>query len=253
MRKYILALMTLVLGACSTSERQIAETIKRNPKIVFDVIEENPEQFIEAVNKAARKDQERRQAKQMEELKRQQEDQIKNPLKPVLSTERRLMGAADGKIVIVEYADFQCPACGMAHENLKKVLQKYGDRVQFYYKNMPLSFHKMAYPAATYYEAVAKQDRVKAKDYFNYLFENQEKMKDEAFLKETAKKMKVDMKRLATDILSEGVKKTISDDMAEFEKFGFTGTPVLVVNGVALHGAQPAEVIEKTIMQTIKN
>ena len=44
--------------------------------------------------------------------KEQQEKDLANPKKPQLSAERRLIGTDKAKIVIVEYADFQCPACG---------------------------------------------------------------------------------------------------------------------------------------------
>tara|TARA_B110001454_G_scaffold219204_1_gene252262 strand:+ start:77372 stop:77494 length:123 start_codon:yes stop_codon:yes gene_type:complete len=40
--------------------------------------------------------------------------------------------------------------------------------------------------------------------------------------------------------------------MDKFQKFGFTGTPVLLVNGVALHGARPIEEIEKIVAMTTK-
>lgn len=40
--------------------------------------------------------------------------------------------------------------------------------------------------------------------------------------------------------------------MAEFEAFGFTGTPVIIVNGVALQGAQPVAEIERVIAATKK-
>jgi len=251
-KKLFLAAMVFILGACSTSEKQVSEIIKKNPQIVFDVIEQNPEQFVDVVNKAARKAQEDRQKKQLAEMKKQEDDQSKNPLKPLLPENRLLSGSKDGSIVIVEYADFQCPACRMAYDNLKPVKEKYKDKIKFYYKNMPLDFHKMAYPSALYFEAIAKQDMAKAKKYYDYLFEHQEQLHNENFLKESAKKLGVDMKRLAADVKSEDVKKVVENDMKEFENFGFTGTPVIVVNGIALYGAQPTEEIERVIGLTTK-
>lgn len=250
MKKLFLLGALFAFSACATKESQIAEYLKKNPKVVFDVIEENPEQFMEVINRAARKVQEGHQQKQMAEIQKQQEEQIKNPLKPALHEERRLLGSKGAKITIVEYADFQCPACRMAFSNLKQIKEKYKDKVQFYYKNMPLDFHKMAYPAALYYEAIFVQDRTKAQKYYEELFENQDGMRDEAFLKAAAQKVGADMKRVASDIKSEKIRKLIEEDMAEFERFGFTGTPVILVNGVALHGAQPTQEIERVIALT---
>ncbi|WP_413575520.1 DsbA family protein [Bdellovibrio sp. HCB290] len=250
MKNIILLGMFIVLSACASKETQIAEYLKKNPKAVFDVIEDNPEQFVEVVNRAARKAQENRQEKQYSEMKKQQEEQLKNPLRPELQDSRRLIGDKSAKITIVEYADFQCPACGMAHSALKEILKKYDGKVQFYYKHFPLDFHPMAEPAAYYYEAVFKQDRVKARKFYDLVFEKQREMKGVDFLRGVAKKVGADMNQLAKDVQSEQVRNLVKQDMSEFEKLGFTGTPVTVINGVALHGAQPAAEIERIIALT---
>ncbi len=247
MKKIILAGCFLGLGACSTSDKQVADLLKKNPKLVFDTIEENPEQFIEVVNRAARKAQEGQQQKQLTEMKQQQELQMKTPLRPVLAKGRALISSPNAPITIVEYADFQCPACGMAYNNLKAIKEKYKGRINFYYKNMPLDFHKMAYPSALYYEAIGRQDRAMALKFHEYLFENQGQLRDAAFLKSVAKKIGVNESKLTADLKSPEIQKIIKEDMQEFEAFGFTGTPVILVNGVALHGAQPVEEIERVI------
>jgi protein-disulfide isomerase len=191
------------------------------------------------------------QQKQIAEMKKQEEEQMKNPLKPVLSDQRILIGNKAGTVEIVEYADFQCPACRMAYESLKPIKEKYKDKIKFYYKNMPLSMHRMAYPAATYYESVAKQSMPMAHKYYQLLFENQNKLTDDAFLKASAKSVGADTKKLAADIKSESVQKLIESDMNEFEKFGFTGTPVVLINGVAMYGAQTPEEYERVIERTL--
>lgn len=250
MNKLILLGMVAVLGACASSDKQIADYLKKNPKAVFDVIEDNPEQFVEVVNKAARKAQQNQQQKQIVEMKKQQEQQILNPLKPALSDARRLQGTAKGKITIVEYADFQCPACAMSYPVIKQVMKENAGNVQLYFKHMPLSFHKMAEPAAYYFEAIFKQDRNKALKFYDLLFENQRELKSIDFIRQMAKKSGADMGKVAKDITSPDVQKIVKDDMSEFEKLGFTGTPVILVNGVALHGAQPKEEIDKVIALT---
>lgn len=242
--------MLLIMSGCATKEAQIAEYLKKNPKIVFDVIEDNPEQFVEVVNKAARKAQQNAQLKQAAEYKKKQEEQIVNPLKPKLEDSRRLFGDKTAKITIVEYADFQCPACRMAHKSLDQIFKQYSGKVQFFYKHMPLDFHPMAEPAAHYYEAIFKQDRNKARKFYDLVFENQRDLKNVDFLRQMAKKVGADMAKVAKEIDAKDVRYNIAADMSEFEKMGFTGTPVIVVNGVALNGAQPVEEIEKIIALT---
>jgi protein-disulfide isomerase len=232
-----------LLTGCAVGDSQVKEAIKKNPKIVFDVIEENPEQFMEVVNRTAQKAQQAQYEKQVAAQQKEQENDLKNPKQPTLSEDRRLAGVPNGKIVIVEYADFQCPACHMAYNSLKEFKEKYKDQVQFYYKHMPLDFHKMAYPSAVYFEAVRLQDKEKAARFYTELFENQRELSED-FLKKAAAKVGANMQKLAKDIDSDSVKKTVAADMEEFQKFGFTGTPSIIMNGVAMSGAQSLAALE---------
>lgn len=252
-KKVILAVSLGSLLGCATNENQIKEALKKNPKIVFDVIEENPEQFIEVVNRAAQKAQQKQYEKQISDMKAEQENDLKNPKKPQLGDERLFIGNKNGDIVIVEYADFQCPACKMAFDSLNQFKTKYKDRIKFYYKHMPLDFHKMAYPASQYFEAIKMQDKEKAIKFFNHVFQNQRELTSEAFLEKTAKLVGADILKLKKNIQSDRVKKVIEEDMAEFQNFGFTGTPVVLINGVALHGAQKIEELERVMKLTTKN
>jgi predicted DsbA family dithiol-disulfide isomerase len=52
------------------------------------------------------------------------------------------------------------------------------------------------------------------------------------------------------DLKNEMVQKRIKEDVEEFNKFGFTGTPVVILNGVALEGAQRAEDLERALALT---
>lgn len=245
------ALATLVaFTGCATNETAIKEAIKKNPNLIFQAIEDHPEEFMETVQRASQKAQQAQYEKAAEERKAQQESNLKNPLKPVLSEDRRLAGAPSAKIVMVEYADFQCPACKMGQDGIHEFKERHKDQVQFYYKNMPLSFHQMAMPAATYFEALALRDRDKARKFYHYVFDNQRAMTDEAFLKKAVKAVGADLAQVEKDRQSDKVRDRIKEDMAEFEKFGFTGTPVIVLNGVALHGAQRVEDLERVLKLT---
>ncbi len=251
--KTMLSLLTLSLIAagCVSSEDRIREAVRKNPKVIFDAIEENPEQFIDVVNRAAQKAQLSQYEKQMAAAKAEQESDLKKPKRPQLSDDRRLFGSAAGKIIVVEYADFQCPACRMAYDSLKKFKEKHKDEIQFYYKNMPLDFHKMAYPAAQYFEAIRIQGKDKAFKFYEFVFENQSQLAEENFLKRAAKIAGADLKRLEADIKSDQVKRSIAWDISEFQNFGFTGTPVVIINGVTMNGAQSLEELERVAQLTL--
>ncbi len=244
-------IFALVLSACGVSENQVREAVKKNPKIVFDTFEDNPEMFMLAVNHAAEKARRAEGEKQVAAMKLEEENDLKNPKTPKLESSRRLTGTDAGKIVVVEYADFQCPACKMAYDSLRQFKEKHKDQVQFYFKNMPLDFHKMAYPAALYFEAIKKQDRVKAEKFFDYVFQNQREMTDDSFLKKVAADLGADTKKIEAEIKSGDLKKLITEDMNEFQSFGFTGTPTIILNGVTLSGAQRLEELERVAGLTL--
>ena len=235
------------LGCASNDEKKLAEMLKKNPQILYDVIEQNPAEFLTVLNRAAKKAQEQMYASQMSQRQQAVEEEMKSPKKPVLDQTSRLYGTDQAKITIVEYADFQCPACSMAHQSLKELKKRRGDQIQFHYKHMPLDFHPMAMPAAQYFEAIKLQDQKKAYAFYNYVFENQRQMKDEAFLKKAAQTVKADLKKIAADLKSDKVQKRIDQDMEEFQNFGYTGTPVILINGITMSGAQPVEQLEQMI------
>jgi protein-disulfide isomerase len=121
-----------------------------------------------------------------------------------------------------------------------ELMEKYKGKIRFAYKHLPLSFHPQAMPAAQYYEAIRLQSPEKAWQFHDEIYKNQRKLQNgEAFLKEIAKKLKVDMAKLAKDAKSEGVQKRIDADMAEAAKYGFQGTPGFLINGIPVKGAYP--------------
>lgn len=260
MKKLSLILAGLALGisGCAPSGKQIKEAIEKDPSIVFVAIEKEPDKFIEVVNKAAREAQGKQQAKQQEEEGKKRDDEFKNPLKPEIESGRAAWGPADAKITIVEFSDFECPYCSRGFKTINEVKEAYPNQVRVIFKHMPLEFHAKAMPAAKYFEAVARQDAAKAYKFHDMVFENQDKLREkgEAFLEEAAKKVGADIKKVKKDLADESLMKRIQADIAEAQKFGVTGTPAFVINGVSLKGAYPfsefKSIIDRQLAETKK-
>src|SRR3989338_699244 len=54
-------------------------------------------------------------------------------------------GNLNSKVTLVEYADFQCPACGVYYPLVEQLFKEYGDKVKFEYRHFPLvGIHKNA-------------------------------------------------------------------------------------------------------------
>ena len=235
------AVLAIALTSCAPSSKQLKEAIEKDPSIVFVAIEKNPDQFLEVVNKAAQEAQKRAQEKSMADEGKKRDEEFANPLQPVVEAGRVIFGKADAPVTIVEYSDFECPYCSRGYQTVKQVMKEYEGKVRIVFKHLPLDFHPKALPAAKYFEAIAIQDHKKAEKLHDAIFENQGDLKNkgEEFLKATAKKLGVDMKKLEKDLTSEAVMARINADMEEAKKFNFSGTPGFLINGVSLRGAYP--------------
>lgn len=236
-----IAVTGLAIAACAPNAKQLKEVIEKDPSIVFAAIEKDPEKFIEVVNKAARDAQAKGSEKAQEEEAKKRDEEFKNPLKPEIDEARAMKGPKDAKITIVEYSDFECPYCSRGYQTMMEVMKAYPDQVRFVFKHLPLDFHPKAMPAAKYFEAIARQDHAKAYKFHDLVFENQGDLRSqgEAFLKEVAKKVGADMKKIEKDLADPKLMDRINADIAEAQKFGITGTPGFLINGVSLKGAYP--------------
>lgn len=49
----------------------------------------------------------------------------------------RVFNDTQSNIVLIEYGDFECPGCASAHPGVKALLEEYGDRISFVFRNFP--------------------------------------------------------------------------------------------------------------------
>jgi protein-disulfide isomerase len=144
-------------------------------------------------------------------------------------------GAADAKVTIVEFSDFQCPFCDRVGPTLARLLEEYPDDVRIVYKHLPLSFHKDALPAAKASTAAGRQG--KFWEMHDQLFASQRDLSEERFV-EIAKNLGLDVGRFEADYRSAAVAIEVAQDMNEARRLGVTGTPGFFVNGRFSSGAK---------------
>ncbi len=240
MKSTVLLAMALVIATACTSKDELKKLLKENPDIITEAIEANPDKFIDALNNAVKSAQEGQSKKREEEEKKALESSFTNPLQAEIRADETFRGNKDAPITLIEYSDFECPFCSRGFNTVMELMSKYQGKIRFAYKHLPLSFHPQAMISAQYYEAIRLQNPEKAWQFHDAIYKDQRKLQNgEGFLKATAKELKVDMNKLATDVKSEAVKKRIEADMAEAAKFGFQGTPGFLLNGIPVKGAYP--------------
>lgn len=145
-----------------------------------------------------------------------------------------LKGNPDAAVVVKEYSDFQCPACGQFYPVVKEVMEEFGDDVSFEYKHFPLiTIHPFAVPAAKAAEAAAQQGEFWAMH--DKLFENQDTWSKAtnptAFFVQYAEELGLDVETFRRHMRSNLIDDRIQADFNEARDSGFTGTPSFTLNG----------------------
>jgi protein-disulfide isomerase len=141
-------------------------------------------------------------------------------------------GAADAKVTVVEFADYQCPFCAQAAPLVQQVLDAYPKDVRVVYKQFPLTtIHQNALPAAKAAVAAGKQG--KFWEMHEALYQNSRNLSPEK-LKELAQQIGLDVARWEKDMASPEVMAQIAQDQADGRNADVTGTPTIFVNGKRL-------------------
>jgi len=154
-------------------------------------------------------------------------------------------GPIDAGVTLVEYSDFQCPACGAYYPLVKRVLAEDGikDRVRFVYRSFPLTnIHLNADLAARAAEAAAQQG--KFWEMHDALFESQKTWAGfsatgarEAF-RGYAKTIGMNESTFLADLDSSVVKNIVREQVAGATRAGVNSTPTFFINGKQI--AQPS-------------
>jgi protein-disulfide isomerase len=137
-------------------------------------------------------------------------------------------GPANAPITIVEFADFECPACQTAKPVIDKVLEGYVAQVRFVYKNFPLDIHPNSVLAAR--AGVAAQRQGKFWEMHAKMFDNGAPL-DRAKLDRIAREIGLDPKKFAADLDSEAVADRVTRDRKQGDSVDIQGTPTLFING----------------------
>jgi protein-disulfide isomerase len=165
-------------------------------------------------------------------------------LKPDLTGVINVKGLETAPITIVEYSDFQCPFCSRVVPTLDKLYKAYPDKIRIIFKQMPLSFHKDARPAAKAALAAGRQG--KFWEMHDLLFVNNTALTEANFLA-WAKQLGLDLEQFKKDLADQTLEVQIAADEKEAQGFGISGTPSFVINGTKYVGAYPYEKFEQII------
>ena len=149
-------------------------------------------------------------------------------VKTIVLADSPTKGASDPGVIIVEFADFECGACGQVYPFLKEIYGKYGKKVRMVFKHFPLDLHSNAKLAAQAAYAAQKQGHFwKMHD---LLFENQPRLTEPDLIK-YAKDVGLDLNKFKKDMHSDGAKERWEKEKKQGESLGVSATPTIYING----------------------
>ncbi|OGC46761.1 MAG: hypothetical protein A3A94_01955 [Candidatus Portnoybacteria bacterium RIFCSPLOWO2_01_FULL_43_11] len=150
-----------------------------------------------------------------------------------ISSSDWIKGNKEAKTILVEYSDFQCPACAVYYPLVKKLIEDKGNSFQFTYRHFPLPQHKNAEQAAYAAEAAGKQG--KFWEMHDLIFERQddwaeaENAKD--IFKEYAQSLELNIEQFNQDRDSQAVKDKVQKDYTSGLTNKVNATPTFFLNG----------------------
>ena len=142
-------------------------------------------------------------------------------------------GPSDAPITVIEYSDFQCPACKAYYFLVEQLIASSTVPFRFVYRQFPLAQHVNSIPAAIASEAAAIQGRFW--EMHKYLFEDSTSWVDlkdpnPKFI-EYAKNIGLDISKFNIDLASSTLKDKIRASSEEGIKIGIDRTPTFFING----------------------
>lgn len=143
-----------------------------------------------------------------------------------------ITGNEKAKVTVVEFGDYECPACGAVYPVTKQLVSKYGTKIRFVFRNFPLPQHPNAQIAAEAAEAAEKQG--KFWQMHDLLYEKQQEWAESSspinFFTTYAKRLGLNIDTFTKDVQNNAYSDIITQDQNDGNTLGVDATPTFYIN-----------------------
>jgi protein-disulfide isomerase len=165
-----------------------------------------------------------------------------------------ILGTASSTVTLVEFSDFECPACAAYFPLVEEVLAHFKGDVAFVYKHFPLTQHKHAKETAYVAEAAGKQG--KFFEMYRLLFQGQRDWAGQSspspIFDGYAKELGLNMPKFQADKISSEVKSKVESDLSFGRESNVLGTPTFFLEGVKIQNPQSKEAFISLLDEAIQ-
>ncbi|MBI4091207.1 DsbA family protein [candidate division WWE3 bacterium] len=151
-------------------------------------------------------------------------------------------GSASAAVTLIEFSDFQCPACKLYFPMVKQLAFQFPNELKIGYRHFPLPQHPFARKAAEAAEAASAQG--KFWEYHDKLFENQESFRAESF-EQFARDLGLDLDRFNSEVNGAKYTSIVNQDVDLGKEAGVNATPTFFLNGKKLNVLGPEDLFKK--------
>ena len=238
MKSHLRTLTLTSLMALSTQASFAADlTEARVKEIVEDYLRENPKVIIESLQNYQVQEEVRRVQEQAEALKAMGDAFGDDKNYPVA-------GNPDGDVQIVEFFDYNCPACKMMFEGIDELL-KQDTNVRVVFVEFPI-FGPQSDTNAHYALAVHALAPEKYYDFHSAMMRHKGKA-DEAYVLQIAKELGIDADALKKEAAKEEYQKAIDAHAKLAADLYIQGTPALIINDQLINSALRLDALKEEV------
>lgn len=173
-----------------------------------------------------------------------------------ISKTDHIRGAEDGKLTLVEFGDFQCPACSAYEPLIRQAVKDNKTLLKVVFKHFPLTqIHQNALLGAKAAEAAGLQG--KFWEMHDMLYDKQSEwstgMNARDLIMGYAKTLGLNTVKFGEDLNSKALEEKIFAELKEGTTLNVQGTPTFFLNGKKIENPTSLEALNKLILETAAN
>jgi protein-disulfide isomerase len=162
-----------------------------------------------------------------------------------------ILGPSNAPVTLLEFGDFQCPACGAYFPFVERLMKEASTTVRLVFRHFPL--YPLPHPNALISAEAAEAAGLQGKfwEMYRMLYEHQSEWSDLPDAHQAmygyAQAIGLDMTKFKADLDSSAVNAAVMKDSNEAQSIGVNGTPTFFVNGKVIKTPQTYEALKALI------
>lgn len=178
-----------------------------------------------------------------------------DPAKLEVSATDWKQGPENPTVTVVEYADFECPACAAYQPVLQDIKTTFKDDLRFVYRQFPLPMHRNAVAAALASEAAGMQG--KFWEMHDLLYAKQKEWsgksaEDRGLFEKYAQELGLDMERFKQDMNSDRASQAVESGRDSGTALNVRGTPTFFLDGEEIDNPGNADAFKALIRSKLE-